>query len=154
MGSGRTKEPNSIKHMRIAARGQVNPLEPKPSMSLPNPPSCLDELAREKWGELAEELHRIGVLTLVDGDTLAMYCQEWSRWQQAEEMVKYAGVLGEDDKLSPYLKVSRSAAAVCQALGKQLGLNPASRVRICARPSGDQQLSDTARELALITGTG
>ena len=44
--------------------------------------------SRHKWEELAPILLRNGLLSEADTDLLAVYCQTWARWLEAESMLE------------------------------------------------------------------
>jgi phage terminase small subunit len=56
-------------------------LEPLQTAEPPKPPRYLTRLAAAEWRRLAPELHRLGLLTVVDVAPLAAYCQAYARWR-------------------------------------------------------------------------
>lgn len=48
--------------------------EPQPDPTMPECPDWLMADAKEEWHRVAPELHRIGLLTIVDQTALAGYC--------------------------------------------------------------------------------
>jgi phage terminase small subunit len=78
----------------------------------------------------------MGVLTEVDGGSLAMYCRCYARWLQAEsEVQRFLEATGRFDRLR-VLVALRYLAAVRQLAG-ELGLSPAARTRLFVEPAGD-----------------
>jgi P27 family predicted phage terminase small subunit len=45
----------------------------------------LEADAAAEWARVAPMLHRLGLLTKIDGQALATYCQTWGRWREAEQ---------------------------------------------------------------------
>lgn len=56
------------------SRRPINENEPKPTDGTPPMPPHLDRRARVVWRQIAPELSRLGLLTVVDGEALASYC--------------------------------------------------------------------------------
>jgi phage terminase small subunit len=73
----------------------LNKHEPAPSVmpSVPEPPSFLDDVAAAEWRRVAPELHALRLLTALDLNPLAAYCQAFARWRQAEEALATERVL-------------------------------------------------------------
>jgi P27 family predicted phage terminase small subunit len=61
--------------------------EPEPVIETkcPDPPPFVTGHAADEWWRVAPELHRIGLLTMVDTMLLAAYCMAYARWRAAEE---------------------------------------------------------------------
>ena len=49
-------------------------------------PGYLSAEAQRKWGELAPHLEVMGVLTAVDVDLLAAYCECFARWRRLAQL--------------------------------------------------------------------
>jgi P27 family predicted phage terminase small subunit len=47
----------------------------------------LNAYAKEEWQHIAPELHRLGLLTVLDVGPLAAYCAAAARLRQAEEVI-------------------------------------------------------------------
>jgi phage terminase small subunit len=52
-------------------RRPLNEREPQPTSGIPDAPEWLDDVDRACWMRTAGELHKLGVLTLIDGDAPA-----------------------------------------------------------------------------------
>ena len=135
MPRGRKPQPTYLK----IARGNpgLRPLpkgEPQPDPSLPDVPTHLGPVARDEWQRLAPDLHRIGVLTQADRAALAIYCQLYQQWVYAEEHIqrnlliteKHTGRLAQN----PLLRISHRTLDLMRGYMAELGLTPASRVRL------------------------
>ena len=121
----------------------LNKQEPKPRTDTPRCPSWINKDAKEKWKELVPKLKQMGVLTYVDGDALANYCQTWSRWRAAEEFIQRHGdVLPiKDDKgrikylqQVPQVAIARNLIQILNRYQQEFGLTPSARTRINAAP--------------------
>ena len=88
----------------------------------PDPPEFLDEHAKNEWWRVAPELHALGLLTVLDLQPLAAYCQAYAHWVTAERAL--ARMAAEDPETkgltvtgsagtrlaSPLVKIARNAA--------------------------------------------
>src|SRR5262245_43390469 len=115
MRRGRKPTPT---HLKLLAgnpgKRTLNLHEPRPAQRIPQCPAHLDGEARKAWRRITKQLFAMGVLTTVDRDALAVYCQAWSRWVQAEEHLKKFGpvVITKQKQwpiLSPFLIVANQA---------------------------------------------
>jgi P27 family predicted phage terminase small subunit len=133
--AGRRPKPTRL-HVLKGNRGK-RPLpkgEPQPRPVMPDPPAYLGPIALAKWKSLAPELHRLGLLTLVDDTLLGMYCQTYQRWEQANEALEREGLTtvtaaGRPLK-SPYFEMARDAVNLLYKIAGEYGLTPAARVRV------------------------
>jgi P27 family predicted phage terminase small subunit len=92
--------------------------------------------ARREWRRVAPELQRLGLLTVVDGPSLAAYCQCYARWLEAEEHLREHGrvVVIRSDKgevrnvlPSPYVGIAVKMLEKLRQFAADFGLNPAVR---------------------------
>jgi P27 family predicted phage terminase small subunit len=77
----------------------------------------------------------MGLLSRADRPALAAYCTAWSRWVEAEAMVKkYGAIVKSPEKnfpmKSPYLSIADQAMETMRKLLVEFGLTPSSRSRI------------------------
>ncbi|HEY0839775.1 MAG TPA: phage terminase small subunit P27 family [Vulgatibacter sp.] len=132
---GRPRKPTALHVIDGTARpDRANRREPKPKVAEPLCPTHLDEIAKSKWRELAPQLVRLGVLTRIDGDALAIYCQAYSRWAAAEDDVKANGITYTTAngmvRQNPAVGISSAATVTMATYGGKLGLNPADRAKL------------------------
>jgi P27 family predicted phage terminase small subunit len=109
---------------------------------MPEPPSFLNEYARQEWDRLALTLHSIGTLAEVDQAVFAAYCQAYARWRQAEEDLErmaqvdpstHAVVLRTKEGnlfLNPLLGAANTLRRDMQRLAAEFGLTPSARTQI------------------------
>ena len=133
---GRKPKPTNLKVIE-GNRGKrpLNKAEPKPAPVTPTCPAWLQPKAKREWRRIVPELERMGLLTLVDRAALAMYCQEWARYVDAQAQIdKYGSVLKATGsgyvQPSPYVAIARQALSACKAFGVEFGLTPSSRGRM------------------------
>jgi len=121
----------------------INGFEPKPSLVMPVCPKWLDDEAKNCWRRLAPKLKNMGVLTQIDGDALANYCDAWSRWKRATEFLQKNGDVYtlKDDAGQPkcvaqwpQVAIARNMVLVLNRYQQEFGLTPASRSRISLSP--------------------
>ena len=60
----------------------LNRREPQPRKTTPRCPAWLGKEARAVWKRMVPELRRMGVLTVIDGEALAAFCQTYARWRR------------------------------------------------------------------------
>lgn len=76
----------------------------------------------------------LGLYTEADLAALAMYCQAFGRWVEAEKRVQESGLIRETDKGYEYKSVWRNEADKAQEQMRKLlpefGLTPSSRARL------------------------
>ena len=113
--------------------------EPKPDPTMPTCPTWLNALAKARWKSLVPELHKLGVVTHIDGDAMAMYCQSWARWRKMEEFIEKNGetyatkdATGKTTGVSkfPHVTIARQMKLLLHKLGSEFGMTAVSRARI------------------------
>lgn len=156
MPRGRKPKPTVLKVLAgNPGKRPLNASEPLPKVETPKCPTFLDAEAKKRWKALVPELERLGLLTIVDGDTLAGYCQACAEFKAATEVLKQEGrvckvpVLGKEDgettviawRLSshPAVHQQRSALALIRAFAALFGLDPSSRSRLHAPGNFDEE---------------
>ncbi len=118
---------------------------PLPRRGIPECPDFLDEAAKAKWQSLVPELDRLGLLTVVDGDTLAAYCQAWAEFEAATKLLQSEGrtCAGGSGGLKqhPAVSMQRTAWKALREFGSLLGLDPSSRCRLETAPPPDAEVT-------------
>jgi phage terminase small subunit len=64
------------------------PPEPARGDECPPPPEHLNGYAKETWFQVAPELFRLGLLTVLDVGPLSAYCSAAAQLRQAEEAIE------------------------------------------------------------------
>ncbi len=102
--------------------------------ALPRCPAHLNATARREWRRLASVLHSVGVLTVADRTALAVYCQAYSRWVEAEEKLAATPMLLKAPsgyvQQSPWLSVANKQMELMSRYMGELGLTPVARARL------------------------
>ena len=108
--------------------------EPKPRPVVPKCPAHLNTQAKREWGRVSKVLHKLGLLTEIDRAQLALYCQAWGRWVEAEEALKVHGIIipapSGYPMLNPQYAVCKQAMVTMQRALSEFGMSPASRARV------------------------
>lgn len=131
-------------------RRKLNDAEPQPARGVPSCAPFLDDAAKQKWEEVVPELDRLGLLTIVDGDVLAAYCQAWAEFQWATETLRQEGRVSKrgTGALAPHPAVAlqRSAWKAIRDFAALFGLDPSSRSRLhVAEPQKDSSVASRVR---------
>lgn len=125
---GRKAKPTALQKPSILS----DPL-PVPDAAPPCP-KHLDRTAKAKWKQLAEPLYESGLLTIHDQDMLAMYCQAYSVWIKASELLEQNGLIVDSPngypQQSPYLNICNAAKKELQSYGSEFGLSPLARTKV------------------------
>jgi P27 family predicted phage terminase small subunit len=105
-----------------------------PVVRLPVCPPHLQGEARKEWRRIGKKLLACGLMTEIDGAALALYCQAWARWIEAEaNLVKFGTVIKAPSGYpiaSPYLSIANTAMAQMTRLLVEFGMSPSSRSRV------------------------
>src|SRR5262245_27999872 len=135
---GRRPMPTHLKLLRGNPGKQVLPqgeAEPRPPDDIPPPPSILTGYAAEEWRRLARELYYLKLLTVIDTNILAAYCQSYKRWREAEEALQELGtslplkglmmrVGGGALVRNPLVSIAQHACADMVRFASEFGLSP------------------------------
>ena len=125
---------------------KLNTDEPQPQQApdIPPAPDWLTGYAFDEWDRIVTELYRLRLLTVVDIQPLAAYCQAYKRWRMAEEALER---MGEKDLMThglilkgrsgnavenPLAITAHKAAMAMVRYASEFGLTPAARSRISA----------------------
>lgn len=119
---------------------------------LPRCPAHLNPVARKEWRRLAPVLHSVGVLTIADRTALAVYCQSYSRWVEAEEKLAATPMLLKTPsgyvQQSPWLSVANKQMELMGRYMVELGLTPVARARL---EIGQDHPRDQVMQIEFVT---
>ncbi len=110
-------------------------LEPARANECPPPPRHLHGYAKEAWLELAPELHRLNLLTVLDLGPFSVYCAAYATWRQAEEVLARESALTIEtaeghQRVNPLVRISSQAMNDMLRYGAAFGLTPSGRLRL------------------------
>jgi P27 family predicted phage terminase small subunit len=125
----------------------LNKNEPKPKPGRPTCPAHLSKEAKKEWKRIVPELEKLGLLTKIDRTELAMYCQAYGRWVEAEKIVYEKGTLYKTKSgnviTSPMLWVANKAMEQMHKFLTEFGMTPSSRTRIKIEPKEKEDPMET-----------
>lgn len=127
--------------------------EPKPKAIIPKIPKELDKVAVKAWKRLAPTLHKLGLLTEIDGDSFGNLCQIRSRLVKINEELKKKNSLVEietievskditieRERISNYVKLEQKYYQLFRLYAADFGLSPRGRTGLVV--SGEKEISD------------
>ena len=89
---------------------------------------------------MGRKLLKLGLMTDIDRGALALYCQSWGRWVEAEkQLTQYGTVIVSPNGFpvqSPYLAVANRAMAQMTKILVEFGMSPSSRSRVTPVKTG------------------
>jgi P27 family predicted phage terminase small subunit len=138
MTRGRKPIPAAIKlHEGNAGKRPIQN-EPKPLSGLPVCPEYLDDVGQAVWQEVMKTMGVSGAITMAEGPLLELFCDTFSKYQQAREKVDMLGIaLVTQDKdgkpvakPNPFANQLHKYRDAATKLLCELGMTPVSRARI------------------------
>ena len=105
----------------------------------PRCPEYLDKSGKIAWRKLVPMLESMGVLSRIDENALARYCQLWSRWRTAEEFITKHGVmypLKDNDGQTkcfqqwPQVAIAHKLSLQLTRIEQEFGMTPSARARL------------------------
>jgi P27 family predicted phage terminase small subunit len=100
--------------------------------------------AKRAWRETVPVLKRMRILTRIDRDALAAYCQTYARWKAAELFLDQHGevypIRDDTGKIRymqpfPQVAIARSHLQVLRSYQQEFGMTPSARTRVREIPS-------------------
>ena len=154
---GPAPKPTRLRVLHGGHPERVNRNEPQPAPLPVTEPGYLSAVAAAKWRELAPHLEHMGVLTAVDVDLLAAYCECYARWRRVAALAassapvfKRGSAEGEDMVLArnPLWSQARDAEAALRVMAREFGFTPSARSGLRAQAG----IASAAERL--LTGDG
>lgn len=133
----------------------LNKEEPKPTLVCPPAPHGLSDRARKHWRKVVKQLYRAKLMTEMDVDALAMYCELYARWAEAMEHLNKEGPIitpikkqttDEDGntvteysppRRSPWLITVEAVFPQMKNMLNAFGMTPEARSRVTTVPDGE-----------------
>ena len=134
--------PTEILKLRGSWKADERQNELRPDPAMPTAPHWLSDGAREQWDYYAPMLFNLGVLTLNDRDTLAIYCASVDEFAEASQACERDGTMIDVDGKSirnPALLVRNEARNAARQYGVLLGLSPGSRAGMAVAMNGPKR---------------
>lgn len=142
--AGRKPIPTNLKILHgNPGKRPISKNEPKPAPVAPKCPSHLDKGAKREWKRVVELLEPLGLINQLNMAALAAYCQVYSRWVEAEGIIKKHGMLVKTPngypQLSPFLVIVNKSLDQMKSYMVEFGMTPASMSRIEVKGSGEEK---------------
>lgn len=152
---GPAPTPTRILALRGSNRaGRASANEPSPEVVLAPPPDWISDDARKTYAAVGARLVALGVVTVLDGEALALFAMAWARLRRCEEFLQKHGevyaVAGRKDgppsgfRLYPQAKLALELADRVMRLSDRLGLSPAARARLAAEIPIEEEAAPTS----------
>lgn len=147
---GRPPKPTQLKILEgNPGKRKLNEHEPKPKIKIPQCPDFLSDEAKQEWQRITPLLLKLKLITEIDRTALAMYCQTYGRWRQAEEKIKADGLMKNSPNgypiQNPYIAISNKAIDKMRGLLSEFGMSPATRSRVKAEETTDDPVEEFLR---------
>lgn len=96
-------------------------------------PSWLDNMAKTEWKRIREIID-LDTFSETDLKALEAYCQAYAKWKRCEMILIKEGYTFKTpngyEQQRPEVSISKDALTSMQGIAKELGLTPASRIRM------------------------
>lgn len=118
--------------------------EPMPDVpdKVPNAPRHLSKEAKKEWANMSKKLHRLGLLTNIDTTALALYCQAYGRWVEAELNIQLLGAtittINGNIIQSPHVGMANMAMRDCHKFLSDFGMTPSSRAKVTSAKKAEK----------------
>lgn len=127
--------PSHLKMVKgTAQKCRTNKAEPKPATDNIQPPEYLSGSARKQWRVVSKQLAEAGVLTNMDVDALALYCEAFARYREAVTEIDDFGPITRTPSgfpvQSPWLQIANKAFEQMTKLLAEFGMTPSARSRV------------------------
>ncbi len=156
---GRKPKPTLVKVLAgNPGKGPLNFNEPQPVGNAAEPPWWMSQAQKDLWNSKIAQAP-VGLIKLLDQETLAVWIVAADTYQQAAAQVAKRGFMLKETKKgtirqfknkastivpdkvtlfkSPYLAIMSEQAGIMQKYGADLGFSPSSRSRIHVLPEGE-----------------
>ena len=135
MGQGRKPKPTQLKVITgNPGKRALNENEPTAEIKRVDSPEHLSPEASAHWNSTIDMLVDARIMTELDIDALAMYCEAYARWVDANNKIKLHGLIVKSPNgypmPSPYLSISNKSFEQMRAILTEFGMTPSSRTKI------------------------
>lgn len=117
--------------------------EVRPPIEIPDCPSHLLPAAKREWKRVTPLLEELGLVAKIDLAALAVYCQAYGRWRQAEEKIRelnrespleMPGLIEKTPsgykQISVWLQISNRSVEQMYRFLCEFGMSPSARSRV------------------------
>lgn len=127
---GPSKKPTALKLLEgNPGKRAINKAEPKPPATSVRCPAILSKGAKAIWKRRAPVLFRLGLLTDLDVESFAQWCQAWADWEEATAEINKRPLVKQGEQIipNPYHTIRVKASNVLKAYSCRFGLSPGDR---------------------------
>lgn len=117
------------KELKIRVENEKQLFERAPSHQVNKPPTWLCTTGKKIYKELVTKQYEINLITDLDRESLALYCDALAKVQQLNKELTKEGLILEDGKTNPKVNVRQKYLTDVVNLSKEFALTPASRLR-------------------------
>jgi len=140
--AGRCSKPTALKILQGNPGKRPLPKnEPQPDVGSICP-EWVSEHAMKNWDLISKNLELCGILTVIDSNALALYCDALGRFIYYSEEIEKTGEVIEtatgNFTINPYVKLRDIAFEQIRRLSTEFGMTPASRTRVKVAPTKKQ----------------
>lgn len=147
MGARGPKRKPGALHLANGNPSKLSASDLKDSVQAPiETPDCPPHLlpdAKREWKRICPLLEELGLIAQIDMAVVAIYCQAYGRWKQAERKIAElnksdpageAGLIGTTPsgykQMSVWLMISNKAVEQMHRCFAEIGLSPSARTRV------------------------
>ncbi len=149
---GRKPRPTTLKIASGMRADRIPVGEPKAPGGPVEAPAWLDSHGLEGWRRIVAAVERLGLLSPVDADALAVYSGAYSRWRRAWESIEADGLVIEGSHggkvPNPAVGIAERAERIMISTLGLFGLNPSDRSRLKASEQTADPLDEFLKENA------
>jgi P27 family predicted phage terminase small subunit len=132
---GPAPKPTNLKLIQGTFRKDRAPrTEPQPETKAPKMPTWLNRDGKREWKRIIGELEELGLVSELDRNVLAAYCQAFGEWREHSRAVYENGtttISGAGSIVAhPEVAMRNDAYRRMLKAAQEFGLTPSSRTRI------------------------
>jgi P27 family predicted phage terminase small subunit len=137
----RRRTPTRTLEKRGSWRAKTRTGEPQPVGMMPACPDWLNEDAHAEWLRVVPQLEDMGIIGATDFTVLVGYCESWSQYKMAAEMLERTGPLHKprndgEVRRNPVVFILKDAREAMLKFARELGLSPSSRASVSSTGRG------------------
>ena len=132
---GRNKKPTNLHIIQGTDRAdRRNKKEAAVNLEIPDPPDHLLKYALVEWGRITPQLYSLGLLSQIDRSAIAIYCQAYARWKDAEEQLAKTSMIIKTQSgnfiQNPLVGIANKAMEHMRKSLGLFGMSPADRAKV------------------------
>ncbi len=130
----------------------------RPNKDRVRPPVWLDSIAKKEFKRIAKELDELDLVTNIDINALATYCDAYSDYIECTKIIKEEGLMVEYTNKAaetnrvphPLLTKKKQLHEQMKTLAVEFGLTPSSRAKISMPKEEPKEPSEFDREFGNV----